>query len=129
MLTMHKLSPPPRLRTKEYGIVRKIAILPTLLTLGNAVCGFSAILCASRIDGPESPYFAFSAWLVIGAMLFDMCDGYVARLSKTASEFGGQLDSLCDAISFGAAPGLILWHGFAPDWESPVMRQTIFVVA
>src|SRR5207302_514604 len=90
--------------------MRKIAILPTLLTLGNAVCGFSAIIVASWIGGPESTdeYFAYSAWLIVAAMLFDVLDGFVARLSKTASEFGGQLDSLCDAVSFGAAPAFLL---------------------
>src|SRR5437016_13629436 len=91
----------------EGRAVRKIAILPTLLTLGNAVCGFSAIVVASWISGGEGKdmaaddvrrYFGTAAWLIIAAMLFDVLDGFVARLSKTASEFGGQLDSLCDAI-------------------------------
>jgi CDP-diacylglycerol--serine O-phosphatidyltransferase len=43
-------------------------------------------------------------------MLFDALDGYVARLTKTASKFGGELDSLCDAVSFGAAPACLLLH-------------------
>jgi CDP-diacylglycerol--serine O-phosphatidyltransferase len=110
--------------------VKKIAILPTLLTLGNAVCGFVAIVMASRIDNnPESDlYFAASAWFILAAMLFDGLDGYVARLSKTASEFGAQLDSLCDAISFGVAPAFLLWR-LGKDWEMPVARQTLAVVA
>ena len=41
-------------------------------------------------------------------MVFDMLDGYVARLSRTASKFGGELDSLCDAVSFGVAPAFLL---------------------
>jgi CDP-diacylglycerol--serine O-phosphatidyltransferase len=90
--------------------VRKVAILPTLLTLGNAACGFAAIIWASKIDGTEGTesYFALSGWLIICAMLFDALDGYVARLARTASKFGGELDSLCDAISFGAAPAFLL---------------------
>jgi len=108
--------------------VKKIAILPTLLTLGNGVCGFSAIAVASMIDA-DPGYLVVSAWLVIAAMIFDVFDGYVARLSRTASEFGGQLDSLCDAVSFGAAPAFILWKGFGGLYEAPVMRQTVAVVA
>jgi CDP-diacylglycerol--serine O-phosphatidyltransferase len=105
--------------------VKKIAIIPTLLTLGNAVCGLAAITCASKIGSGGStadsdPYFALSGWLIIAAMLFDALDGYVARLSKSASDFGLQLDSLCDAISFGAAPAFLLLR-LAPGWQ-PVLR-------
>jgi len=112
--------------------VRKIAILPTLLTLGNAVCGFSAIVVASWIDGAEGSevHFATSAWLLITAMLFDVLDGFVARLSKTASEFGGQLDSLCDAISFGAAPAFLILR-LSREWRttSPLMYNATVVIA
>jgi CDP-diacylglycerol--serine O-phosphatidyltransferase len=111
--------------------VKKIAILPTLLTLGNAVCGFSAIAYASKIDGtPDTEaYFATAAWLIVAAMLFDVLDGYVARLSKTASSFGGELDSLCDAISFGAAPAFLILR-MGREWETIlVARNTIAVIA
>ncbi|HXG09034.1 MAG TPA: CDP-diacylglycerol--serine O-phosphatidyltransferase [Gemmataceae bacterium] len=110
--------------------MKKIAIIPTLFTLGNAVCGFAAIALASKIDQtPETTiYFAYSAWLILAAMLFDLCDGYVARLSKSASDFGGQLDSLCDAISFGAAPAFLLLR-LGRDWEAPVVRQAVAVIA
>src|SRR5262249_35897720 len=100
--------------------VKKIAIIPTLLTLGNGVCGFAAILCASRIPAGASvgadPNFALAGWLIIAAMLFDGLDGYVARLSRTASKFGGELDSLCDAISFGVAPAFLLLR-LGPAWD------------
>jgi CDP-diacylglycerol--serine O-phosphatidyltransferase len=112
--------------------VRKIAILPTLMTLGNAVCGFSAIVYASKIDGTADTegYFGTAAWLLIAAMLFDVLDGFVARLSKTASEFGGQLDSLCDAISFGAAPAFLMLR-LCREWtdHSALMRNTSVVIA
>jgi CDP-diacylglycerol--serine O-phosphatidyltransferase len=115
--------------------VKKIAILPTLLTLGNAVCGFAALAFASKIDPAKDStevFFAYSAWLILGAMIFDGLDGYAARLSKTASEFGGQLDSLCDAISFGVAPAFLLlrlgreWGG---DGDLNLAQQTIAVIA
>jgi CDP-diacylglycerol--serine O-phosphatidyltransferase len=113
------------------NLVRKIAIIPTLLTLGNAVCGFAAVVLASKIT-PDQPdtlrFFAFSGWLILGAMIFDSLDGYVARLSKTASDFGGQLDSLCDAISFGVAPAFLLLK-MGQDWTMPMARQALTVIA
>jgi CDP-diacylglycerol---serine O-phosphatidyltransferase len=94
--------------------VKKIGVLPTLLTLGNGVCGFAALVAASMIGrgsvAADADYFALSGWLIVAAMVCDALDGYVARLTKTASKFGGELDSLCDAISFGAAPAYLLLH-------------------
>src|SRR5438552_10995733 len=114
--------------------MKKIAIIPTLLTLGNAVCGLASMACASKIgsaglpaDG--DPYFTLSGWLIIAAMLFDALDGYVARLSKSASDFGLQLDSLCDAISFGAAPAFLLLR-LGPGWQPvPRLHQALAVIA
>ncbi len=110
--------------------MKKIAILPTLLTLGNAVCGFSAIVSASKIDGTAATevYFAYSAWLILAAMLFDALDGYAARLSKTASNFGGELDSLCDGVSFGAAPAFLILRLGAP-WEPVMIRNGVAGIA
>lgn len=114
--------------------MKKIAILPTLFTLGNAVCGFAAIACASKIkpappiDSEGALLLFYSGWLVMAAMLFDVFDGYIARLSRTASEFGGQLDSLCDAISFGAAPAFLLLR-LGQDWEAQPMRNAIPIIA
>ena len=112
--------------------MKKIAILPTLMTLGNGVCGFSAIVYASKIvnDNDETNvYFAYAAWLLVAAMFFDVLDGFIARLSKTASEFGGQLDSLCDAISFGAAPAFLLFK-LSWEWEnSRLMGNATVVIA
>ena len=82
------------------------AVLPTLLTLCNAACGFGAITITAKV-GPEhfggSELFTASQ-LIFLAMLFDMLDGSAARLTNQTSDFGAQLDSLCDAISFGVAP-------------------------
>ncbi len=112
--------------------MRKIAVLPTLLTLGNAVCGFSSIALASCIKGDSDPnadlYYMVSAVLIFGAMIFDALDGYAARLSRSASEFGKELDSLCDAVSFGVAPAfLLLCIGQA--WTNDRVRQVIAVIA
>ena len=100
--------------------IRTIAMFPTMLTLGNLVCGFFAIVVASRIEAVKDvnlltdltkidPTDAMkSGWLIFLAMVFDALDGYVARLSRTASDFGAQLDSLSDLVTFGVAPAFLL---------------------
>ncbi len=115
--------------------IRTVAVLPTLFTLANLVCGFFAIVVAARVDAPtsieipsasplgtRSPMKAVQAldkddpthnimlagWLIFLAMLFDALDGHVARLSNWTSDFGGQLDSLCDLVTFGVAPAFLL---------------------
>ncbi len=114
---------------------KKIAVLPTLLTLGNAVCGFAAINYASKIvpladEKLIGYYLLLCGSLILLAMVFDGLDGYVARLSKSDSAFGGQLDSLCDVISFGVAPAYILLRLGQIDWdEKDLIRQVFVVVA
>jgi CDP-diacylglycerol--serine O-phosphatidyltransferase len=117
--------------------VRKIAILPTLLTLGNAVSGLAAIALATRIapgateqEISDETLNTICGALIVLAMLFDALDGYVARLSKSASDFGAQLDSLCDAISFGLAPAILLLRLGKLDWaDSDLARKAITIVA
>ena len=100
------------MRLKLRGRGRKpkaFAVLPTLLTLGNAVCGFGAITFAAgwaRFE-PATAFFA-AASLIFLAMLFDGLDGAAARWAGQTSKFGAELDSLCDAISFGAAPAFLM---------------------
>lgn len=84
--------------------LKTIALLPSLITLVNGICGFTAIGLMSR--GPQ--FYAAAAYMIFYAMIADMLDGRVARISKTTSSFGGQLDSLCDVISFGAAPAFLM---------------------
>jgi len=100
--------------------IRTFAALPTMFTLGNLVCGFFAIVIASRVPTPtesegvvrtlasDPGNCMYSAWLIFLAMVFDALDGYVARLAKSTSEFGAELDSLCDMVSFGVAPAFLL---------------------
>lgn len=116
--------------------MNRIPVLPTLLTLGNGVCGFAAIAYASKITLDDSLpsesvdfYFLLSAGLILVAMVFDVLDGYAARLSRTASEFGGQLDSLCDAISFGAAPAFLLLR-LGQEWQGqPIIGKMVAIIA
>ncbi|MBZ4400379.1 CDP-diacylglycerol--serine O-phosphatidyltransferase [Myxococcus sp. MISCRS1] len=82
-------------------------VLPNLFTVTSIFCGFYAItLCA----GEAEPVHLYQAALAIFfAMFFDGFDGRVARLTKTQSDFGVQLDSLADVVSFGAAPALLVY--------------------
>lgn len=86
-----------------------VIILPSALTLGNLFFGIWAIVSATRGD------FGTAAWLILFAGVADMLDGRVARVTKTGSKFGEELDSLVDAISFGLAPSLIIYFLFLVD--------------
>lgn len=114
--------------------MKKRALVPTLLTLGNAVCGLAAIAYASRIGKADSSpaadrvFLAASGWLIMAAMVFDALDGFFARLFKAAGRFGAELDSLCDAISFGAAPAFILLQ-IGPGRDQPFLHQVLAAVA
>ncbi len=89
-----------------------LAVLPTLLTLGNGVCGLASIAVSTSIALPWTPQeqLFVAGLLIFGGMLFDALDGSAARMTGQSSEFGAQLDSLCDAITFGAAPAVIVWR-------------------
>jgi CDP-diacylglycerol---serine O-phosphatidyltransferase len=119
--------------------IRTISVFPTLLTLGNLICGFFAIVVAARIDKPSADLIRggidindttnvmLSGCLIFLAMVFDGLDGYVARLARTASDFGAQLDSLCDVVSFGVAPGFLLVK-ICPRFTL-VHNQAVWVIA
>lgn len=129
--------------------IRPIAVLPTLFTLGNLVCGFFAIVVVSRIASPDLIDFVpapkidsarqlldstdpthnlmLCGLLIFVAMLFDTFDGQVARLTRTASDFGGQLDSLSDTVSFGVAPAILLVK-MCPDF-SELHKEAVWTIA
>jgi CDP-diacylglycerol--serine O-phosphatidyltransferase len=83
-------------------VLRYISILPALITLMNGLFGFAAIVFATNKEFDKAGYMIFLA------MVADMLDGQIARLSKTTTSFGAQLDSICDVISFGVAPAFII---------------------
>ena len=85
--------------------------MPSLITIFNGVFGFMAIALASKDVKPEAGQwscFAVAGYMVLAAMFADMLDGRLARMSQSTSSFGGQLDSLCDMVSFGIAPAFIM---------------------
>ncbi len=107
-------SPPGRWKRRRRRRRRRItlAVLPTMLTLGNGVCGLAAIAIAisSALPWPEEQKLFAAGLLIFAGMLFDALDGSAARLTGQASQFGAELDSLCDAITFGTAPAVIIWR-------------------
>ena len=97
---------------------RGAAILPSLFTTGNLFLGFWAIIKA--VEGR----FEEAAPLIAWAMVLDVLDGLIARMTGTTSEFGGELDSLADVISFGVAPAILAYL-----WALSAMPRVGWLVA
>lgn len=107
-------------RFRNTGKPRRLLLgiqpIPTMVTLGNLLCGFTSIVLAMRAGHsptllklkPED-YLYWSGIFIFWAMIFDIMDGKVARWTKSASRFGMELDSLCDVVSFGAAPAVLVY--------------------
>ena len=92
-----------RMRKLRQRVGMHIYVLPNLLTTMNMFFGFFAIIYAIRQE------YLLSAYAIVGAAVFDLLDGRVARLTRSTSKFGAEYDSLCDLVSFGLAPGLLLY--------------------
>jgi CDP-diacylglycerol--serine O-phosphatidyltransferase len=97
-----------RQRISRVDLRRTLFVLPNLITLASIFCGFNAIRVVA-LDNPSSDDFYRAAILLMFAMLFDSLDGRVARMTRTQSAFGLQLDSLADIVSFGVAPSLLVY--------------------
>lgn len=90
---------------------KTLFVVPNAITLAAVFCGFNAIrivATASPEGAARTDDFYRAALLLIFSMFFDLMDGRVARLTKTQSAFGLQLDSLADIVSFGVAPALLV---------------------
>ena len=101
--------------------------LPTWCTLGNGICGVLAIIevgiglaLQEGQDLHQAWHLHLAAWLVLAGMAFDGVDGFVARALGETSEYGAMLDSLCDLLSFGAAPAFIV---FAIAWRPELLSE------
>lgn len=81
-----------------------IYVLPNLMTTGNLFCGFFAVIQALKSN------FLYAAYAIVAAAVFDLLDGRLARLTRSTSKFGAEYDSLCDLVSFGVAPGILLFQ-------------------
>jgi CDP-diacylglycerol--serine O-phosphatidyltransferase len=99
-------------RQKEYEefmaepkqrISMHIYLLPNLMTTGNLFFGFYAIILSLKQN------YEYAAYAIVAAAIFDLLDGRLARLTRSTSKFGAEYDSLCDLISFGMAPALVMY--------------------
>ena len=105
---------------KPRRLLQGIHPIPTMVTLGNLICGFASILLSMRANNlpahpPEGAWVVsaedclyLAGLLIFIAMIFDVLDGSVARLTKSTSKFGMEMDSLCDVVSFGVAPAVLV---------------------
>jgi CDP-diacylglycerol--serine O-phosphatidyltransferase len=89
---------------RERRLSMHIYVLPNLVTTGNIFFGFYAIIQAIKGE------FIYSAYAIVAAAIFDLLDGRLARLTRSTSKFGAEYDSLCDLVSFGIAPAILLYQ-------------------
>ena len=97
-------------RVRSAQIKKGVYLIPSLFTTGNLICGFFSII--STFSGQ----YLQAAVFVILAHLLDGLDGFVARLTKTTSQFGIEFDSLADLVSFGLAPAVLVYYWALLPW-------------
>ncbi|HEX4022445.1 MAG TPA: CDP-diacylglycerol--serine O-phosphatidyltransferase [Acidobacteriaceae bacterium] len=110
---------------------RGMFILPSLFTAGNIAIGYYAITQSLQGSVLEPHHFDYAALAIGAAIPFDAIDGRIARMTNTASEFGRELDSLADVITFGVAPSILAFTwGFRmlPMAMDPVLRDKLIRV-
>ena len=110
-------------RPRPRGMRRAIVILPSAFTSGNLFFGVWSIVESARGN------FALAAWFIIAAAVLDLLDGRVARMSRTGSAFGAELDSLVDVVSFGVAPAMLLYFWRFRGGEWAWLLSFIYVLA
>jgi CDP-diacylglycerol--serine O-phosphatidyltransferase len=114
----------------------RIYILPNLMTAGNLLCGFMAVLnCIhARLAGTSDDgvylaatageHYRYAVYFIFGAAIFDMLDGRLARMGGRESLFGAEFDSLADIVSFGMAPAFLMFFLIlSPSQEFPWFRD------
>jgi len=106
---------------------RGMFILPSLFTAGNIGAGYYSITqTIAAINGDTVNHLDWAAIAILFAIPFDALDGRIARMTNTCSDFGRELDSLADVITFGVAPSLLafVWgFQFLPDFINPILHQ------
>ncbi|MDD5362337.1 MAG: CDP-diacylglycerol--serine O-phosphatidyltransferase [Ignavibacteria bacterium] len=97
--------------------------IPSLFTILNAICGFMSVISSSHGEYEQAIYF------ICYAAIFDVFDGMVARILHTSSDFGVELDSLSDVVSFGFAPSFLLYSFFFKDYNAIGILVSSLVLA
>jgi CDP-diacylglycerol--serine O-phosphatidyltransferase len=91
--------------------------IPNSITSLNLLCGFIAIIFAANGN------IVTASWFILAAMIFDFLDGFSARLLKAYSDIGKELDSLADVVSFGVAPGLIIYQLLSKSFPQNIISS------
>lgn len=100
-----------------------IYVLPNLITLSSVFAGFYSIIASLNSD------YERAAWAIMIASVFDALDGWVARMTHTATRFGIEMDSLADVISFGVAPGVLVYTWTLSSFGRVGWLGSFFLVA
>ena len=100
-----------------------IYLLPNIITLSSMFAGFYSIIASFNSD------YERAAWAIMIASVFDVLDGWVARITHTTSKFGIEIDSLSDAISFGVAPGVLVYSWSLQSFGKIGWLGAFFMVA
>ncbi|MCH8055281.1 MAG: CDP-diacylglycerol--serine O-phosphatidyltransferase [Deltaproteobacteria bacterium] len=103
---------PLKQRVRAAQLKKGIYLIPSLFTAGNLICGFFSIVSTFSGEYLQAAVFIFLA------LLLDGLDGYAARLTKTTSQFGIEFDSLADLVSFGVAPGILVYYWALVPWKT-----------
>jgi CDP-diacylglycerol--serine O-phosphatidyltransferase len=112
-LSTRQVRTPPR----KLDLRKTLFLLPNIITLSSVFCGFDSIRISATATADDDYYRA--SLLLVFALFFDMLDGRVARLTKTQSAFGLQIDSLADVICFGVAPAILIFKWSL--WQRPAI--------
>ncbi len=137
-------------RDNPYNVTQasRIYFLPNLMTAGNLLCGFLAVIrciqarlitdggdyAASHAAGDalhvSSALYTQAVWLILAAVVFDSLDGRLARMGGRTSLFGAEFDSLADVVSFGVAPALMVFFLIlTPREEYPWFKELGWIIA
>lgn len=119
----HGQNPPRRGRRRK--VLVNTAALPATCTIMNGLAGFASIHFATKdaIGEANLHNLTIAAWLIGAGMVFDVLDGRLARITRKTSDFGAQLDSLCDVITFGVAPAMLMLRTVTAALRGQVSRM------
>jgi CDP-diacylglycerol--serine O-phosphatidyltransferase len=101
-----------RVRHRQAQLKKGVYLIPSLFTTGNLICGFFSIVSTFNGD-----YFKAALFIILANVL-DGLDGLVARMTRTTSQFGVELDSLADLVSFGVAPAVLVYYWALVPWST-----------
>lgn len=121
---VHELSP------RRRGMKASIYLLPNMITAASLFFGFLSMKFAleGRLPNANPESFLYAAYAILAAAVCDGLDGSIARLTRTQSAFGVQLDSLCDVVSFGIVPAFVMYN-YALHTSSRIGFAACFIYA